>query len=155
MESPEMGACIERCRTQPSHNLYIPVFLAIFEANEMDRSTIEGIVEIASYIGILILAGVLFVSGCSMVWTTIYLGTVVEHKGTVQAVTRSDFLAPHTTVVLRTYSEDDVHFTLRGYHDFDIGAQYRIRLIMKPYMFRVVCWGYAPEGAITLIESGS
>lgn len=89
------------------------------------------------YMGVII---VVFVGG-TMIWSTIYAGTILEYQGTVQTVTQSSFLAPHTEVVLRTYSEDTVHFTLYGYHDFDIGAQYWIRMTMKPYVYGLVCWG--------------
>ena len=76
-----------------------------------------------------------------MTWTTIYSGTIIEYEGTVQVVTRSNFFAPHTKVVLRTYSEDDVYFTLGGYYDFDVGAQYKVRMTMRPYVFGINCWG--------------
>ena len=76
-----------------------------------------------------------------MTLTASYQGTIIEYEGTVQTVTRSNFFAPHTTVVLRTYSEDDVHFTLGGYHDFDIGTQYKVRMTMRPYVYGLECWG--------------
>lgn len=94
---------------------------------------------------VIVIIGVVFVvavfAGIGLLCTAVYSGTVIEYDGTVQAVTRSSFLAQHTTVILRTYSEDDVSFTLGGYHDFDIGAQYRIRMTMRPYVCGLVCWG--------------
>lgn len=105
------------------------------------RGPLEGIAGVVVVFAI----GLVFVSavfaGFSQIYTAVYAGTVNEYEGNVQAVKRSSFLAPHTTVVLRTYSEDDVSFTLGGYHDFDIGAQYRIRITMRPYAYGLVCWG--------------
>ncbi len=83
-------------------------------------------------------------------WNHIYAGTKVEYEGTVQAVTRSSYLAPHTKVILRTYSEDDVHFTLYGYHDFDIGGTIEISMTMKPFVYGLDSWGTKTE--ITAIE---
>lgn len=107
----------------------------------MMRDTLEGIAYVL-FISIVIVVGLITLCvGVVMVWHAIYAGTVIEYEGTVQAVKRNSFLAPHTTVVLRTYSEDDVSFTLGGYHDFDIGAQYRIHMTMRPYVYGLVCWG--------------
>lgn len=105
------------------------------------RDTLEALL-VVFVAAIVIVAGLLTLCAVfCMTWNAIYAGTVIEYEGTVQAVTRSSFLAPHTTVVLRTYSEDDVSFTLGGYHDFEIGAQYRIHMTMRPYFYGLVCWG--------------
>lgn len=105
------------------------------------RDTLESIMSGFVFVIIVVATIVVPLTVIVMAGTHIYAGTVVEYEGTVQAVTRSSFLAPHTRVVLRTYSEDDVHFTLYGYHDFDIGAQYGIRMTMRPYVYGLVCWG--------------
>lgn len=98
-------------------------------------------VSAVKWSAIIVIAVVTIFALMSMTFTAIYSGTRIEYEGTVQTVTRSNFFAPHTRVVLRTYSEDDVHFTLGGYHDFNIGTQYKIKMIMKPYVFGINCWG--------------
>ena len=105
------------------------------------RGTLEAFAGVVALVIIGVVIVVTVFSGLGLIYTAVYSGTVNEYEGTVQAITRSSFLAPHTTVVLRTYSEDDVSFTLGGYHDFDIGAQYRIRMTMRPYVCGLVCWG--------------
>lgn len=111
----------------------------------MNRAKIMGQMREAVGLVMLIVGGIIgffvVIALIGMGWSAIYSGTAVEYEGTVQAVTRSNFLVPHTRVVLRTYSEDDVHFTLGGYHDFKIGAQYRVTMVMKPYVFGINCWG--------------
>ncbi len=105
------------------------------------RDTLEAITYVIALFSIIVVGIAAVATGGCMVCNAVYSGTIIEYEGTVQAVTRSSFLAPHTTVVLRTYSEDDVSFTLGGYHDFDLGAQYRIRMTMRPYAYGLVCWG--------------
>ena len=105
------------------------------------NDTLEGIAAVVIVVAAVVAAigagfAIIFIAG-----NHIYAGTVVEYEGTVQAVTRNSFLAPHTSVVLRTYSEADFHFTLYGYHAFDIGAQYGFRMTMRPYVYGLVCWG--------------
>ncbi len=102
---------------------------------------LEAIAYVLAVLIILLVGIAALCVGACMIINAVYSGTVIEYEGTVQAVTRSSFLAPHTTVVLRTYSEDDVSFTLGGYHDFDLGTQYRIRMTMRPYAYGLVCWG--------------
>ncbi len=109
------------------------------------RDTLETIIEL------LVTVFIVAVCVCALflvplvVCNHIYAGTVIEYEGTVQTVTRSSFLAPHTHVVLRTYSEDDVHFRLYGYHDFEIGRLYKVSMVMKPYVYGLVCWGQKTE----------
>lgn len=111
----------------------------------MDRAEImEQVRDVAVAAAIIVAVVLACLAGATLVslaWTVVYSGTLIEYEGTVQSVTRSNFLAPHTEVVLRTYSEDDVHFNLGGYHDFKIGAQYRVSMVMKPYVFGIDCWG--------------
>lgn len=110
------------------------------------RDTLEAFMAVLVTTLIIGIVLVSLFAGVLIVCNHIYAGTVVEYEGTVQAVTKSSFLAPHTEVVLRTYSEDDVHFTLYGYHDFDIGVQSKISMTMRPYLYGLVCWGQKMEG---------
>jgi len=102
---------------------------------------VDEAVSAVKWVAIIVIGCIAVFALMGLAWTAIYSGTIIEYEGTVQSVTRSNFMAPHTRVVLRTYSEDDVHFTLGGYHDFNIGAQYKICMIMRPYVFGIDCWG--------------
>jgi len=105
------------------------------------RDVLEGILVVFAALIVVVVVLVVLFTGVCMACNATYAGTVVEYKGTVQTVTRNSFLAPHTVVVLRTYSEDNVSFTLNGYHDFDIGKQYTISVTMRLYLYGLACWG--------------
>lgn len=93
----------------------------------------------------LIIVGVIGAcAGISYLSVSTYNGQRYEVTVTVQAVEHSQRWGDHTNLWVQVYGDQDITYTLTGYHDFVIGKSYKIVFVDEVhnvYWILFEAWG--------------
>ena len=92
------------------------------------------------------------IAGLTWLGSQMYSGAKYDVTVTVQAVEHSSRFGEHTNLWVQVYGEQDITYTLIGYHDFNIGKQYRVVFVDEPYLIYFVVWWYEVRGRVVSIE---
>ena len=77
----------------------------------------------------ILVIGILIAVGAPIFFITqLTKGATVVYTGDVIATTQSNLFFEHTTVIMKTYSEEVVEFSVEGYHDFALHIGYKITI---------------------------